>query len=203
MSELNKPVLVLNKSWTPIHVARVHEMVCDIVIGTKSVLDPENYILHDWEGWIDLPVLDGHRYIQATRGKKVRTPEIVVCAAYNKIPKFKVKLNMKNLWLRDGGRCQYTGEKVPLKHATKDHVLPASRGGRSTWENMVICSKEVNTTKGDRTPDEAGLKLLKKPREPKWTPLYSSICNGRLPDSCKVFLPDLKDTEAELLQSVH
>lgn len=62
--------------------------------------------------------------------------------------------------------CQYTGKQVSQSKADIDHVIPRSRGGKNSWENMVVCSKELNRAKGNKTPKEAGLKLIKKPGKP-------------------------------------
>lgn len=197
MSTLNKPVLVLNKGWTPIHVVSVTAAISDIMVGSKCALDHESYIVYDSDGWFELPVQEGHSFIQLTRGKRIRVPEVVVCAEYNKIPKFTVKLNRRNVYLRDNFTCQYTGEKLTYDELNLDHVVPSSRGGRSTWDNLVACSIRINTLKGNKTPEEAGLKLIKPPRKPKWTPLYSSAINTkRSLDSWKKFLPNSGETAA-------
>lgn len=75
-----------------------------------------------------------------------------------------IDLSRRNIFKRDGMRCQYCGKKNV--HLTIDHILPKSRGGRDEWENLVTSCDTCNNFKGNRTPEEAGLKLLSKPRKP-------------------------------------
>lgn len=75
--------------------------------------------------------------------------------------------------------CQYTGQRLTSRNATMDHIVPRSRGGKTEWSNVVICSFEANIKKGNKTLAEAGLKLLKKPTAPKWHPLYSYVIQNR------------------------
>ena len=115
---------------------------------------------------------------------------------FDKFPQRSVKLTRRNLLIRDGFRCQYTGKRVSGKDATLDHVIPTSKGGKHTWDNLVIASLAANSKKADKTPEQAGMKLLKKPVEPKWSPVYSKFSRvslkGSHPDSWAKFLPQEK-----------
>src|ERR1700675_556402 len=73
-------------------------------------------------------------------------------------------LSRKNILLRDRNTCQFCGAAFPASELTLDHVMPRSRGGRSSWENLVACCYDCNNRKGDRTPEEAGLRLQRRPR---------------------------------------
>ena len=77
-----------------------------------------------------------------------------------------MKLTKANIRKRDGGVCQYTGKKINANQGNIDHVIPVSRGGANTWNNLVYCNKEINTKKGNKLPEEAGLNLIKQPEEP-------------------------------------
>ena len=109
--------------------------------------------------------------IEAHDGKQIRSvsvsmpfPSIVRLSVYIRIPYKKIILSRKNILRRDGHRCQYCGENdVPL---TVDHVIPKSRAGEDTWENLVTACVQCNNRKGDRTPDDARMKLLRKPMKP-------------------------------------
>jgi 5-methylcytosine-specific restriction endonuclease McrA len=73
-------------------------------------------------------------------------------------------LSRKNLLLRDRYTCQFCGRAFPAHELTLDHVIPRSRGGHTDWDNLVACCHKCNNLKGDRLPEEAGLKLLRPPR---------------------------------------
>jgi len=78
----------------------------------------------------------------------------------------RVSLTRTNILLRDGFTCQYTGVKLPESKLTLDHVIPQAHGGKTTWENTVACDPEINFMKRDRTPQQAGLRLIRQPRHP-------------------------------------
>lgn len=81
-----------------------------------------------------------------------------------------VKFNRRNLYLRDKGRCAYCGSHAAMSDFTFDHVLPRSRGGRTTWDNIVVACLPCNQWKGDRTPQEARMHLRYRPHKPKALP---------------------------------
>ena len=81
-----------------------------------------------------------------------------------------------NVFLRDRFTCQYSGQRLPAHELTFDHVIPRSRGGRTCWENVVTASGAYNLAKANRTPEEAGMRLLSKPRQPD---TWELIENGR------------------------
>jgi len=81
-----------------------------------------------------------------------------------------VRFSRQNVYLRDGGRCQYCRRVVPRHAATYDHVMPRSRGGRTSWDNIVIACLRCNQAKGNRTPEEARMRLASAPVEPRSLP---------------------------------
>lgn len=98
----------------------------------------------------------------------VQVPSVIALARYVVMPQRgrTVALSKRNLMLRDKCECQYCSQHLRTDTATIDHVLPQSRGGRNSWKNTVLSCKPCNNKKGNRTPAEAGMKLLHKP----WTP---------------------------------
>jgi 5-methylcytosine-specific restriction endonuclease McrA len=95
-------------------------------------------------------------------------PKVIRLRYMVKIPyRAKVALNKKNLYARDGGQCQYCAKHMGMSSATIDHVHPRSKGGRNVWENVALACGDCNYTKGDRTLDDIGWSLLKKPHVPK------------------------------------
>ena len=93
-----------------------------------------------------------------------KVPSVIRLLAYRHIPQQSRALSRKNILLRDRNTCQFCGRVFPSSELTLDHVVPRSRGGRSSWENLVACCYRCNNSKGDRTPEEAGLKLARRPR---------------------------------------
>lgn len=123
-----------------------------------------------WDDWVKLPVRDFDLSINTIRGP-IRIPSIVVSQRFAKTIMKEPKLTKGNIRARDNDTCQYTGRKLNPNAGNVDHVIPISRGGKNTWENMVWCDKMLNFTKADKTPEEAGLKLIRKPFKPKPLPM--------------------------------
>lgn len=113
---------------------------------------------------------------------------MIVLANFARVPKKRPKLCAKTIRERDGNRCQYTGRVLHPEEGSLDHVLPRSRGGEDTWENLVWAGKDVNARKGNRLPHEAGLKLLAAPRAPKELPVSALIRNAHDVAEWKLFL---------------
>ena len=113
----------------------------------------------------------------------VRVPTVIIAVNYARVPKKRPKLCARAIRERDGNRCQYTGRLLAPDEGSLDHVLPRSRGGRDTWENLVWSGKDVNARKGNRLPHEAGLKLLKQPVAVREMPVTALIRNTHgIPD---------------------
>ncbi|MBI5772464.1 MAG: HNH endonuclease, partial [Verrucomicrobia bacterium] len=107
---------------------------------------------------------------------------------YAKVPKKRPRLCAKSIRARDGNRCQYTGALLRPDEGSLDHVLPRSRGGADSWENLVWAAKDVNQRKADRLPHEAGLKLLNVPRAPKELPVTALLRNAHGVADWKLFV---------------
>ncbi len=165
MASLSRPVLVLNKMWIPIRVASVKRCLKLVFADKASLVDPEDYAIYNWGEWTILPCADDEYSISTTRGD-VKIPEVIVLLRYDKVYSKDLRLTKKNIYIRDKYKCQYTGKQLSYDEANIDHVIPRARGGKNTWDNLVVCSKEINSIKGDRTNEEAGLKLIKKPVRP-------------------------------------
>ena len=192
-SMLNKStVLVLNRNWQAINTRTPAEAFCQMATGVATALEiaGEDQIRPvPWDEWITLPIREQDEAVRTVRGL-IRVPTVIVLANFARVPKKRPKLSARTIRERDGNRCQYTGK--PLKHdeGSIDHVLPRSRGGRDTWENCVWASKAINQQKADRTPEEAGLKLLKKPKAVPELPATAFIRNSHGVEDWKLFLTE-------------
>ncbi len=186
MLSLNRPVLVLNKMWVPIRVASVKRCLKLVFADKASIVLPDDYSVHNWEKWITIPSLDEEIGILTTSGK-IKILEVIVLLKYDKVYEKGVRLTKRNIYIRDGYKCQYSGQPMGHNDFDIDHVVPRSKGGKNSWENMVVCAKDINRLKGNRTPKEAGLKLIKKPRKPIYQHLMIDP-KMRIPESWAKFI---------------
>ena len=185
-------VLVLNKSWQAIGVKSPAEalsmMFCDSATGLH-ISSKEDMIPLAWGNWINLPITQKDQYIFTSK-KQIKIPKVIILSHYNEVPKRRPKFTTKNLWERDKFTCQYTGKKLSMKEGNIDHIIPKSRGGKTNWTNCVISHKDINFQKGNKTPSEAGLKLISQPKEPIPRPTTLYIKNIFKIDEWNYFLYD-------------
>ncbi len=143
---LNPQVLVLNQNYEPMTVTNVKKAVILIFLGKAEIIEKYDSLMIRSVN-ISYPM-----------------PSIVRLMHYKRVPRKRILLTRKNVIKRDGHTCQYCGSKSgPV---TVDHVIPRRYGGRDTWENLVCACVRCNSKKRDRTPEEAGMKLLSKPKKP-------------------------------------
>ena len=170
---LDNPTLVLNRNWLPVHVATVARALVLVFKGTAGVVDPQDFRTYTWSDWSRLRPRDGEPFIQAVT-MRLRVPEVVTLAECDRLPATTVTFSRRNLFKRDRHVCQYCGVQTPADELTIDHVVPRSHGGVSSWANCVLACVTCNKRKADRTPHEAGMRLRKRPRRPRWNPLYAA-----------------------------
>jgi 5-methylcytosine-specific restriction endonuclease McrA len=201
---LNKSiVLVLNRNWQAINTCTPQEAFCQMATNVATALDIEsehasfraphsefrasNIRPLTWAEWLALPIREQDNAVQTVRGP-VRVPTVIVAVNFARVPKKRPKLCARTIRERDGNRCQYTGKALRPDEGSLDHVLPRSRGGADSWENLVWAGKDVNARKGNRLPHEAGLKLLSTPRAPKELPVSALIRNAHGIPEWKLFV---------------
>ena len=188
---LNKSiVLVLNRNWQAINTCTPQEAFCQMATNVATALDiegDEHIRPLTWAEWLTLPIREQDNAVQTVRGP-VRVPTVIVAVNFARVPKKRPKLCAKTIRERDGNRCQYTGKVLRPDEGSLDHVLPRSRGGADSWENLVWAGKDVNARKGNRLPHEAGLKLLSTPRAPKELPVSALIRNAHGIPEWKLFV---------------
>lgn len=181
--KLESPVLVLNKHWSAFRVVSAARALCMLVKGAAEAIDVEEgggFFNHDFNSWAELSEYksqfdaDAHQWIQLVRGV-LAVPQVVRLLKFDKVRPAKVKFTRRNIYARDGHICQYCGQRFPTEELNLDHVVPRSRGGRSTWENIVCSCITCNSNKGACTPKEAGMKLVRQPVKPKVLPEILSM----------------------------
>jgi hypothetical protein len=172
-------VLVLNKNWQAINVTSPLEALSMMFSDSATGLDcrgEDMLVPLKWNDWMKLEVTDKDEYVATVRGK-IKCPVIIILSKFDKVPLKRPRFSTKNLWIRDRGTCQYTGQKLTPKTGNIDHIIPKSRGGKTDWNNCVLSHKEVNSIKANKTPREAGLTLIAQPKEPSSLPCSLYIEN--------------------------
>ena len=172
-------MLVLNRNWQAIDVKTPAEAFAMMATGSATVLDIGPGALRpvSWQEWLALPMREQDAGVGTARGP-VRSPTVLVLARYARMPRRRLSFSRRGLWQRDGGICQYSGRSLAYDEANIDHVMPRSRGGATSWENCVLADQRVNHRKGDRTPEEAGLRLARRPQTPRELPATAFIRNA-------------------------
>jgi 5-methylcytosine-specific restriction endonuclease McrA len=166
---LNSSVLVLNRLYQPIHVTNVRRAFTLMYQGVARAVDTE-YRLFDFESWTQLSAAL-HDSV-GTIGRRIRVPRVIVLTSYDHLPKSRVRFSRLNIYARDQNTCQYCARIFPRHELNLDHVIPRSRGGVTSWENVVCSCIACNLHKGGRTPEEARMPLFRKPFRPRWTPFF-------------------------------
>jgi len=144
-SVLQEPVLVLNATFEPINVTAVRRALMLVLKGVAQTEEHNHSEVH-------------------SASSAVKVPSVIRLLSYRHIPQQTRALSRKNILLRDRNICQFCSSHLPSSELTLDHVMPRSRGGHSSWENLVACCYDCNNRKGNRTPEEAGLQLVRRPR---------------------------------------
>jgi 5-methylcytosine-specific restriction endonuclease McrA len=180
-SSLNAHVLVLNKHWLAVRVTDARRAFSLLVRDLAEVIHVENgeYTAHDFESWAELSQMrdvfdpqQQHEWVRTVR-MHIAVPKVIRLLGYDRLPQQDVKLNRRNIFARDKNLCQFCGKHFPTSELSLDHVLPRSQGGKSTWENLVCCCTRCNAHKGGRTPEQAHMKLVRRPVKPKRNPVIS------------------------------
>ena len=164
---LSSAVLVLNRSYQPVHVTTAKRALGLLYAGVVRAIDHE-FQTFDFESWAALGAAAGADLVH-TPTRIIAVPRVVVLQMFDRVPRAKVRFSRLNIYARDDDTCQYCGTKRPRHGLNLDHVVPRSQGGRTTWENVVCCCYECNLRKGGRTPAQAGMRLRRTPTRPIWS----------------------------------
>jgi 5-methylcytosine-specific restriction endonuclease McrA len=164
--------LVLNASFEPLHVVTWQRAIQLLFQGKVEVVEESDREIRTVRFTIKAPaVLRLLNYIPLTKKKHI------------------VRFSRANIFLRDSHVCQYCGRGFGRTHLTLDHVIPIVQGGRKCWENIVTACKPCNQKKGGRTPQQAGMQLVRKPKQPAWLPTASlQLGITRTPERWKIYL---------------
>jgi len=189
--------LSLNSNWQPIGYKTVKDAIIDLcgseIDGKPSILALDiDYELNEngesnlsaptimqptsWREWLKLTIRPWDLVINSAH-MSIRVPTITIATNFNKMPVkyFRGKPSKDAIYTRDQGICQYTGKRIDRNSATVDHIIPRSKGGEDSWANLVLCSRDINSKKGNKLNTEVGLKLIKQPSIPQPVPVSSLI----------------------------
>lgn len=171
-------VLVLNRLYMAVHVVGVRRAFGLLCRELAEVVHVEEgtYANYDFTSWIEISELNAEEkgpYDDWVRSVNfvVQVPRVIRLLSYDRLPKRSLRLNRHTVLARDGHRCQYCGRRFPAAQLSLDHVVPRSRGGMNTWDNVVCACLGCNVKKGGRTPKEAHMRLQQKPGRPSRSPL--------------------------------
>ena len=196
---LNQHVLVLNRLWQAVNVCTARRALTLLFEGHAQVVLNDNdgaFQTYSFNQWRDFSDQEPHPETIATVSFKIRVPRVILLVMFDRLPKKEVKFTRHNIFERDRNTCQYCGKIFERKDLNLDHVIPRDRGGPTSWENIVCSCVRCNTQKANRTPQEEGIHLVRKPKRPKWRP-FVQINLGVHHDSWKHFL-DLAYWNVEL-----
>lgn len=146
--------LVLNKNWQATKIAPWEEAFTLIFSGRAEIIEEHNEKIK-------------------TINHEFKIPSVIRMVKGFNFEKSKFRFSKKNVFARDQGKCQYCTKELTIDLCTFDHVLPKSRGGKTSWENIVLACRSCNQKKGAKTPDEARMNLITKPYMPKKLPKFN------------------------------
>lgn len=189
---LNQPVLVLNRLWQAVNVCTVRRAMSLLFTGHAQVVfsgggnDFRTFNFGEWTDFSrDEPSSDDSI---GTVTFRVRVPRVILLKVYDRLPRKEVKFTRHNIFERDQNTCQYCNRRLDRSELNLDHVIPKNQGGPTTWENIVCSCIRCNTRKGHRTPREAGMRLIRQPKRPKWRPFVQVTFGLKAHDSWKHFI---------------
>jgi 5-methylcytosine-specific restriction endonuclease McrA len=166
---LDASVLVLNRSYLPVHVVDVRRAFSLMYRGMARAVD-DRYATFDFDSWRRSGVRQHDDCVGLVDGV-IRVPRVILLFAFDRMPRRHVRFSRSNIYARDRNTCQYCGRPFGRGELNLDHIVPRSQGGRTTWENVVCSCVRCNRRKGGRTPEQAGMKLIRRPAKPRWTPM--------------------------------
>ncbi|MBX3731942.1 MAG: HNH endonuclease [Verrucomicrobiae bacterium] len=204
---LDHQVLVLNRLWQAVNVCSVRRALTLLFEGHAQVVwgDAEGeFRTFSFTQWRDFG--GGAHDSQtddtvATVSFRIRVPRVILLMVFDRLPRKEVKFTRHNIFERDRNTCQFCGNVFDRRDLNLDHVVPRDRGGPTTWENIVCSCIPCNTRKANRTPVEAGMRLIRKPKRPKWRPFVQVSFGAPVHESWRHFL-DIAYWNVELGEDV-
>jgi 5-methylcytosine-specific restriction endonuclease McrA len=177
---LGLSVLVLNRSFVAVHITNVRRALTLLFRDLAEVVHIEEgqYAAYSFGSWRELSAMRAafrgpdEDWVRGV-GFDLQAPRVIRLVACDRSPRQGLRFNRRNVFARDGNLCQYCGRHFATSELSLDHVVPRSRGGITSWENIVCACVACNVRKGGRTPQEARMALVRQPVKPKRSPLLT------------------------------
>jgi 5-methylcytosine-specific restriction endonuclease McrA len=171
-------VLFLDAQWRPLRVEPWTRAFADLMLGKVEVIEYSK-----------------DRTIQGV-SRTYPLPSVVRVLRNFKRTKIRIKFSRINIYTRDKFTCQYCGDQKMTENLNLDHVLPRAQSGKTTWENVVTSCVKCNTNKANRTPEQAGLKLLSQPKKPLYLPAITvrNMNSRSIPEEWRGYWVNALDT---------
>ncbi len=176
---LNQQVLVLNRLWQAVNICTVRRALTLLFEDRAQAVtgfEDGSFQTFDFLQWKDFSEDSASQENIRTISFNLRIPKVILLRVYDR------------LFERDKNTCQYCALRLDRIDLNLDHVIPRDQGGPTSWENIVTSCIPCNTRKSNKSPSEAGLKLIRKPKKPKWRPFLQVSVGLKPHDSWKHFL---------------
>jgi 5-methylcytosine-specific restriction endonuclease McrA len=187
-------VLVLNKHFVAITITSWKKAIRLLYLDHADVVD-EEYKTYSFKDWVELSqyIKDYPTGFIHTCKLKIAIPEVIALKYYDKLRFEEPRLTRKNVYEHYGYRCCYCGKKFSVEKLNIDHIIPRSRGGKTEWTNIVTSCIECNLKKGNKLPQEAGMKLVIPPSKPQRRIKLAMVLNSniKIPLSWQKFIDTL------------
>ncbi len=176
-SALDTPVLLLNRSYAALRIItarRAFTLLCKSlaeVVHVEGEDTATTFSNYDFGQWLEVSAIQhelepaAHDWVRTVQ-LLIAVPRVIRLMQYDRLPRFQVRLSRRTIFERDGHQCQYCKRHFRTGDLSVDHVVPRARGGGDSWENLVTACVRCNAAKGERTPSEAGMPLMRAPKRP-------------------------------------
>ena len=180
---LEQPVLVLNRLWQAVNICSARRALTMLFEGNAQVVHSQegNFDTFSFNEWTDFSEREpGPECINGV-SISLRLPRVILLAVYDRMPRKEVKFTRHNIFQRDKNTCQYCGKKFDTRDLNLDHVVPRQHNGPTTWENIVCSCIPCNTRKSNRTPEQAGMHLIRQPTQAALASVHAGAIQPALP----------------------
>jgi 5-methylcytosine-specific restriction endonuclease McrA len=187
----DKKVLLLDSRFKPIRIITVRGAIHLLFREVAEVMnrDWQRFTAEEWLEETKILLMDNPELsVIRSVDSSFAVPDVICLTEFKMTTHAsRCACNKKNIVLRDHNTCQYCGTVVTLDKASIDHVLPRSRNGQYVWKNVVTSCVKCNQAKGDKTPEEWGKTLLKKPEALKWDTKFIKEVHSKMRDENRVW----------------